>query len=342
MALRLACHDAGRPPRASPPRGQAARAVFDAVEQARVEAIGSRRMAGVAHNISAMLEDRYHRGGKYEDITDRADAPLEDAVALMVRERLTGSRRRPRPRKIVDLWRDWIEDKAGKRSRRARSATIENQRAFARTVRDLLASLDMADEPPLDPEDDENEDENDGPGRRADPSEGEAEERVAGRRAPRSRLARRPPTTARRATRGSRRALRRDAGRSRGRANAEEASRSLAAAAAARQRAPRPRLQGLHHAVRRDRSTPRSCATPEELDAPARLSRQAARPSPGRRRPPRQPAAAPADGAAEPRLGLRPRGGHARPGPPVARRHRPDPAALLQAGEGHRISATRW
>jgi hypothetical protein len=33
---------------------------------------------------------RYHRGGKYEEITDRADAPLEDAVALMVRERLTG------------------------------------------------------------------------------------------------------------------------------------------------------------------------------------------------------------------------------------------------------------
>ena len=80
MALRLACHDAGVHRRLAPD-GQAARAVFDAVEQARVEAIGARRMSGVADNLSAMLEDRYHRGGKYEEITDRADAPIEDAVA---------------------------------------------------------------------------------------------------------------------------------------------------------------------------------------------------------------------------------------------------------------------
>ena len=90
MALRLACHDDAVHRRLAPD-GQAARAVFDAVEQARVEAIGARRMAGVASNLSAMLEDRYHRGGKYEEITDRADAPIEDAVALMVRERLTGA-----------------------------------------------------------------------------------------------------------------------------------------------------------------------------------------------------------------------------------------------------------
>ena len=63
MALRLACHDAAVHRRLAP-EGQAARAVFDAVEQARVEAIGARRMSGVAANLAAMLEDRYHRGGK--------------------------------------------------------------------------------------------------------------------------------------------------------------------------------------------------------------------------------------------------------------------------------------
>ena len=78
MALRRACHDSGIHSRLAP-EGKQARAVFDAVEQARVEAIGSRRMAGVASNLTAMLEDRYHRGGKYEDITDRADAPMDDA-----------------------------------------------------------------------------------------------------------------------------------------------------------------------------------------------------------------------------------------------------------------------
>ena len=83
MALRLACHDANVHRRLVP-QNQSARAVFEAVEQARVESIGSRRMEGVAGNLSAMLEDRFHRGN-YAEITDRADAPLEDAVAMIVR-----------------------------------------------------------------------------------------------------------------------------------------------------------------------------------------------------------------------------------------------------------------
>src|SRR6185312_3772163 len=75
IALRLACHDPAVH-RKLVPGGQQARAVFDAVEQARVEAIGSRRMGGVKTNLAAMLDDRFHRG-KYDDITDRADAPIE-------------------------------------------------------------------------------------------------------------------------------------------------------------------------------------------------------------------------------------------------------------------------
>jgi cobaltochelatase CobT len=180
MALRLACHDPGLHRRLAP-EGQAARAVFDAVEQARVESIGSRRMAGMASNLSAMLEDRYHRGGKYEEITDRADAPIEDALALMVRERLTGLKPPPAAAKIVDLWRDDIEAKAGRDLDRL-SKTIEHQRDFARSVRDLLTSLDMADESAFDPEDDESEDENES---NQDPQqgEGESEEEAQGDRA---------------------------------------------------------------------------------------------------------------------------------------------------------------
>ena len=52
-------------------QGKNARAVYDAVEQARVEAVGARRMGGVARNLAAMLEDRYHRGN-YQEVTDRA------------------------------------------------------------------------------------------------------------------------------------------------------------------------------------------------------------------------------------------------------------------------------
>ena len=85
---KLACHDPAVHRRLIP-GGQQARAVFEAVEQARVEAIGSKRMVGVKSNLAAMLDDKFHRG-KFDEITDRADATNEYAVSLMVRERITG------------------------------------------------------------------------------------------------------------------------------------------------------------------------------------------------------------------------------------------------------------
>ena len=88
MALRLACHNDAIH-RHHAPHNPAARALFDAVEQARVEAIGARRMQGVAANLTAMLDDRYHRS-PFAEARDRDEAPLEDAVAMLVRERLTG------------------------------------------------------------------------------------------------------------------------------------------------------------------------------------------------------------------------------------------------------------
>src|ERR1700675_2371858 len=88
IALKLACHNPAVHRRLAP-GGQQARAVFEAVEQARVEAIGAKRMDGVASNLAAMLDDRFHRG-KFDEISERADAPIEEALALIVRERLTG------------------------------------------------------------------------------------------------------------------------------------------------------------------------------------------------------------------------------------------------------------
>ncbi|MDF9792837.1 cobaltochelatase CobT subunit [Methylorubrum extorquens] len=61
--------------------------------------------------------------------------------------------------------------------------SLENQRHFARSVRDLLSSLDMADETPLDQDDESDEDENQAQDDEQQPSEGEAEEQSQGDRA---------------------------------------------------------------------------------------------------------------------------------------------------------------
>lgn len=98
MALRQACHDLKLHSRLAP-EGPQARAVYDAVEQARVECIGALAMDGVADNLSAMIEDKLQKA-KLSNVTDRADAPLEEALALMVHEKLTG---RPIPRSGENL-----------------------------------------------------------------------------------------------------------------------------------------------------------------------------------------------------------------------------------------------
>src|SRR5437763_15992098 len=81
VALKLACHDP-KVHRQLMPGNPQARGVFEAVEQARVEAIGSRRMAGVAKNLTAMLDDHFHRG-KFEGIADRAASTLSNAQAMV-------------------------------------------------------------------------------------------------------------------------------------------------------------------------------------------------------------------------------------------------------------------
>ena len=143
VALKLACHDPAVHRRLVP-GGQQARAVFDAVEQARVEAIGSRRMVGVKGNLAAMIDDRFHRG-KFDEVTDRADAPIEEAVAMMVRERLTGQAPPPAAKKLVDLWRPFIEDRAG-RGLDQLERVLDDQRKFGDAVHDLLESLDMGED----------------------------------------------------------------------------------------------------------------------------------------------------------------------------------------------------
>ncbi|MER8656998.1 cobaltochelatase subunit CobT [Mesorhizobium sp. M0761] len=158
MALKRACHDQRIHTKLAP-EGKLARSIYDAVEQARVEAIGSRAMQGVADNIGSMLEDKYAKANLV-DVKDKADAPIEEALALMVREKLTG---RPIPKsgeRLVDLWRPWVEEKA-KADLDGLSAKLGDQQAFARVVREMLASMEMAEELGDDQETEDSEDSDD-------------------------------------------------------------------------------------------------------------------------------------------------------------------------------------
>ncbi len=159
------------------PAGKNARAMFEAVEQARVEAIGANAMPGVAQNLTAVLDDRYSRA-IINRSTNRRDTPMEEAVGLILRERLTGAPPPPVAKPFVDLWRSWVEEKAGSNLDQL-SGALRDQAMFAKLSRDLIAALDMGDELGEDPDkNDENEEQNaeEDPGERQETPEGEEQE----------------------------------------------------------------------------------------------------------------------------------------------------------------------
>jgi cobaltochelatase CobT len=143
LSLTAARHDKKLHNRLAPSAGPA-RSVFEAAERARVEAIGAMRMPGMATNLTAKLEDQYAHG-RYADVTERQDAPIEDALALLVRERLTGLEPPATARGLVDVWRDFIEERAGKSFERLEEVA-NDQAAFGRMMRDMLKSLELAEE----------------------------------------------------------------------------------------------------------------------------------------------------------------------------------------------------
>jgi cobaltochelatase CobT len=145
LALRAAYHDTRLHARVAPTAG-AARAVFDAMERARVEALGANRMAGMGQNLTARLEDHYAQARFAQAVTDKT-APIEDAVALIMRERLTGEAPPPgAATALVDVWRSKIEGRGGAALRKI-VEHADDQESFAKLARELLRSLDlMADE----------------------------------------------------------------------------------------------------------------------------------------------------------------------------------------------------
>jgi cobaltochelatase CobT len=143
LALTAACHDDAVHRRLAPASGPA-REVFEAMERARVEALGANRMAGMANNLAAKCEDEFGHG-RFEHLSDRNEAPLGSALALLVRERLTGRAPPEAARALVDLWRPHIEERAESVFHRMKGLA-EDQEGFGRLVRDLLKALDMADD----------------------------------------------------------------------------------------------------------------------------------------------------------------------------------------------------
>ena len=139
-ALRLLYHDPKIQARQAPDSATA-RAVFGALEQARVEALGARKYAGVARNISAMLAARCSRK-HLEDASAKADVPLGDVLHLLAHEALGGQAIPEGGRAAVALWRPFIESKIGAHLGKL-PELLSDQAAFGAEARRILEALDL-------------------------------------------------------------------------------------------------------------------------------------------------------------------------------------------------------
>ncbi|WP_091741287.1 cobaltochelatase subunit CobT [Phenylobacterium immobile] len=140
IALRLAHHDIEAHARLRP-SGQAS-GVYDAIEQARIEAIGANALGGVRKNLRTVLEQAWAKKN-FTELDALSNPPWSEVVSLMVRERLTGEPPPPQARSLVDLFRAKVEEKAGPDLDRL-SEALDDQAAFARIARSIIHDLELA------------------------------------------------------------------------------------------------------------------------------------------------------------------------------------------------------
>lgn len=158
-ALRIRHHNAKLHAKTAP-TNERARAVYDALEQARVEALGALEMAGVGQNLNAVLENKTNRLG-YQNQTERHNDTLPDALHAIVRSDITGEQLPPAAQNLADLWRPWITEKLQIENFSDLKSKLGSQKDFSSSVKTLLKQLELdAADPSLTPEEDEETEQN--------------------------------------------------------------------------------------------------------------------------------------------------------------------------------------
>ena len=158
-ALKLRHHNPAMHARGCP-GDEVGRAIFDAAEQARVEALGARSMEGVRANLAGLTDLRL-RTDPLVRARSREEVPLSSAIGLLVRERLTGEAPPPSAQQGLKFVAEWIEDKAGA-DLDALALALDDQRAFADLMGKVLRDLDLGDDLPAGDEADQGGDEEEG------------------------------------------------------------------------------------------------------------------------------------------------------------------------------------
>lgn len=168
QALRLKHHDFDLHA-ARRPADTIAREVYDALEQARVEAVGARHMKGVAANLRTRLEQEIRSAG-LDRMTDAAQLSPVVGLELLAREKLTGDPIPESARAIMDQWKQTLPQTALD-ALDALVADQDSQKAYSRAARKLLAACELTDDDSLSDQEEEEDESGSAPDSNEDDNE---------------------------------------------------------------------------------------------------------------------------------------------------------------------------
>ncbi|NCO03015.1 MAG: cobaltochelatase subunit CobT [Alphaproteobacteria bacterium] len=119
-----------------------AKTAFDALEQARCEAIGANKMPGVLHNLGEVLNDKCAKLG-YQRLQSREDSNIGDALHAMARIAMTGEAIPENAQTLIKKWKPWLDEKLGADSLTALKNAIHDQEAYAKASKNMLINLGL-------------------------------------------------------------------------------------------------------------------------------------------------------------------------------------------------------
>ena len=173
LALRIALHDKELHIRNRPAQGDAG-AIYEALEQARIEALGTEHLSGVGDNLMAALEARAKRKGFDRDGLKETEAPLAEAIGLYARE-IFMERDLPKSCEGLMTARREQLNEMGDDIFATLKKLLGDQKAFSEQVKTLLEDFNLTDDPG-DAEDDDNADDESSENEDQQPEQGEDEQ----------------------------------------------------------------------------------------------------------------------------------------------------------------------
>ncbi|MAR79005.1 MAG: cobaltochelatase subunit CobT [Rhodospirillaceae bacterium] len=121
------------------PKGDLAISVYNALEKARYEAIGAKKLTGVSNNLLFALEKTYE---SFSENDSEEKNSISEALRLFLREKITGQKPPKAAEKIFNKWKNFIKDN-GESTINDLSKNILDQKNYSILSNKLLSELDL-------------------------------------------------------------------------------------------------------------------------------------------------------------------------------------------------------